>query len=787
MGRAVAAAVYVAAAVVVTWPLATVATTHLGALEGPGDPYLNLWVLGWGVNAWITDPLGTLSGHAFDAPIFHPATGTLTYSDHQLLQSLVASPVYAATGNLALTYNFILLLSIAASGLAMHACTHALTGSLAGAYLAGLVWSCWPYRTAHLLHLQLQALYFLPLAVWAVARIAAGRRWRDAALLGVTAALQAVASVYYGVMTAVALVLATPVLAWTSGQWRRTAFWSRALAAAALAAAIVLPVALVYVRAQAIAGFGRTLYEATAHSASLQSYTQVPPQNLLYGRTGLLSPRDPGPGERDRRHVEHQMFPGVGLMLLALVGLAAGWRSDRRPLVATSLVLIVAGVWLSLGPEGPLGAYAWLAARLPGFDAIRAPARFAVVAMLGAALLAATGLAVLAGRRRRLGALVIVVALLEYVNVGQAFVPAPPTTTQVGRWLREAHEPGPVAYLPVALDRENTPFMVAALEHGRPIVNGYSGQRPLFYTAVVEALSTLPGPEALQMLQDLDVRFVVAPSPIEGAGQPASPFVERAAFAEGIVYEVRWTPEATAAAIVAPGPPPPPVGSIPFAAGESAEYRIQWVGGPLDLPAGLATLRVGGEADARSLAPAAWLFRATASTADWVSRFFEAEYDLATAADADLRPMLHVRTTREGPRRASRRFEYDNVAAEVRPASPSDGPATPLVPDARDALSALYYVRTLALEPGDRISIPINDAGRTLSLSLVVEAEDTVTTPAGQRATLRLAPVITRRLDRRAPVRATVWLSTDEYRVPIVFDVEAGFGRVRAELVNYRP
>jgi hypothetical protein len=787
MGRAVAAAaVYVAAAVALTWPLATVAASRLGAPEGSGDPYLNLWVLGWGAHAWLTDPLGTLSGRAFDAPIFHPATRTLTYSDHQLLQALAAAPIHAWTGNLTLAYNLILLASIAASGLAMHACARALTGSVAGAYVAGLAWACWPYRTAHLLHLQLQALYFLPLAVWALHRLAAGRRWRDAALLGAMAALQAIVSVYYGVMTAVTLVLAAPAVAWTTGQWRRGAFWSRLAGAAVLAAALVLPVASVYLRAGAAEGFGRTLFEAAAHAASLQSYTQVPPQNLLYGQTGLLAPRNPAPGDRDRRHVEHQLFPGVGLMLLALLGLAAGWRSHRRPLAVMAAVLVLAGLWLSLGPEGPLGTYAWLAPRVPGFEAIRAPARFAVVAMLGGALLAAIGTAHLAARRRALVAVALGVMILEYLNAAQPFVPAPPTTTAVGRWLRDAPEPGAVAYLPVTIDRENTPFMVAALEHGRPIVNGYSGQRPQFYTAVVEALSALPGAVGLQMLKDLGVRFVVAPVPMAGAGTPASPFVERAALAEGIVYEVRWTPETLASAIVAPGPPPPPVGLVPFKAGETAEYRIQWVGGPLDLPAGLATLSVG-EAGRPVAGGTTWMFRATARTAEWVSRFFDAEYELETTADADLRPTEHVRNVREGRRRAQRRFEYDATAGEVRPGEPAEGPATPLDRHARDALTALHYLRTLALKPGDRFTVPVNDAGRTLDLSLTVDGRDTIATPAGPRPALRVTPVITRRLERRRPVRATVWLSDDAFRVVLAADIEAGFGRVRAELVNYRP
>jgi hypothetical protein len=207
-----AAAVYVVAAVVLTFPLVLSLTSSLGALQGPGDPYLNLWILGWGLRAWTHDPLSVLSGRVFDANIFFPAETTLAYSDHFLLQALALAPIYALTGDAVLCYNVLLIASIALSGLAMHVFVREVTGSEWGAFLAGLAWACWPYRTAHFLHIQLQALYFLPLALLFLHRVFAGRRWRDVLLLGVATALQFVASVYYGLMTAVALVVVSAVI-----------------------------------------------------------------------------------------------------------------------------------------------------------------------------------------------------------------------------------------------------------------------------------------------------------------------------------------------------------------------------------------------------------------------------------------------------------------------------------------------------------------------------------------------------------------------------------------------
>lgn len=790
-----AAGVYLVAAVALTWPLALQLTTRLGALEGAGDPYLNLWILGTGMKAWLADPGSVISGRVFDANIFHPASGALTFSDHLLLQSLVMAPLYAVTSNLALCYNVLLVLSIAGSGLAMHALVKGVTASTPAAFVAGLAWACWPYRSAHLLHLQLQSLYFLPLAMLALYRLAAARKRSGSVLLGLWAALQAISSVYYGVMTAVTLGVGALAVAWTSGQWRGRRFWSRVILAVVLGALLVAPVAWPYWQSSQREGFGRNLFEAAAHAAAVPSYTQVPPHNLVYGRTGLLAPREPAPGARDRRHVEHQMFPGLVLIGLAALGLWRGWRSDARPVVVSAAAIGVVGLVLSLGPEGVRPVYAWMAEYVFGFQAIRAPARFAIVLMLGLCVLAGVGVA---QARMKTSAVAILTALmcLEYANAPLAFVPAPPASTATGRWLAEEGGSGAVLYLPLTLDRENSPFMVQSLEHGRPIVNGYSGQRPSFYTSLVDAFADPASAEARATLKELNVRFVVSPGDLAGAGQPASPFVEQARFDGRVIYELVWTPESEAALDEVAIAEPPPPGVAPFKVGEQARYDVEWLNGPLDLTAGYITLSVVAP-ESRDLGPAgeppAWVFDVGVETAPWVSRFFEARDRFRTAADSALRPLLHQRALREGRRAVDRVYAYDHAGRRV---SSGDSPAAarrvealtlPLPAGARDALTALWYVRTLPLAPGYSVALPLNEGGRSLALTVSVPARETITVNGAPVSALRVEPRFTARVQRRQAIESTLWLSDDARRVPLMVEVAAGFGRVRLKLVDYRP
>ena len=790
-----AAGIYLVAALVLTWPLATHLTSRLGAVEGAGDPYLNLWILGWGMKAWLSDPLSVLNGSVFNANIFHPAAGTLTYSDHLLLQSLALSPLYAATGNLALCYNVLLIASLTLSGLAMHALARTVSGSERGAFIAGLAWACWPYRTAHLLHLQLQSLYFLPLALLFLHRVAAARRWRDAMWLGVAAALQAMSSVYYGVMSAIAIAVGAVSVAWTTGQWRGRRYWSRILLAAAVGGVLIAPVVWPYWVTQQREGFGRNLFEAVQNSATLQSYTQVPHENLLYGANGLLLPRAPAPGARDRRNNEHQMFPGLVLIGLALFGVVKSWRTDAWPMVATSLALVVAGVLLSLGPEGAPAIYALAADVVFGFHAIRSPARFAAVAMMGACLLAASGIAKAKLGRR---AVIVIGALMmaEYLNAPLTLVPAPETSTPVGRWLREQPGRGAVLSLPLTLDKDNSIEMVRSLEHGRPIVNGYSGQRPAFFTSVADAVADPASIDARATLRELDVRFVVSPEPIRGADRPESPYVERETFGDETVYELVWTAENEDALDAVETVAPPAPGPAPFRVGEVATYSVQWLTGPLDVAAGTIVLSVvtpqPSDTGLEAAAPA-WVFEATAETAAWVSRFFEARDRFRTSTNHEMTPLLHQRFLREGRRSVDRVFAYDHEARNVRTAdsaaSARDGTALalPLAAHARDALAALWYIRTLPLTAGTSVEMPINEAGRNMKAIVSIGPAETVDAFGGAQPAYRVEPRLTTRVQRRQAVEATIWISADARRVPLAADITAGFGRVRLKLVDYRP
>jgi hypothetical protein len=773
-----------AIAAVVTWPLTLHLSSRLGALTGPGDPFLNLWILGWNLHTISSHPVSLLNGRVFDANIFYPSRDALAYSDHQLLQSLSVWPVYAVTHNVTLCYNVVLLLSLVLSAWAMYAFVHAITGSTLASIGAGVVWGFSPFHVTHLLHIQLQALYWMPLTFLLLYRLLRTRRTRDAIWLGVVVGLQACTSVYYGVIGVVGLATAGIVLiaaGWRSDTWRTL---PRLAIAAVVAGLVAAPGIWPYWRVQQDEGFGRTLFEAEHGSAAVASYVQAPPVNLLYGRTGLLRPLPGGGGPLHRRDgPEQDLFPGFVVLALAVVGLSRARRLGAGPIALAVVAAGTVGFILSLGPGGIRMLYAVLHEWVFGFHAVRAPARFAVLVFFALALLAGLGIEWVTGASRVaqkwVAPFILVLIGAEFLNGSVPWVRAPDLSTPSGAWLRAADRWGPVIYLPIGDEHRDTTVMVASLEHGRPIVNGYSGQRPALYSAVVDAMAGFPAPDALRMLRDLGVVFVVVPDAVMIQTVP-SPLVERAHLPDGIVYELQWTSAVEAALDETSAPLPMPAGPAPFRAGETALYQVRWLGGPMAVPAGQATVGSG------SANGDGFDFTARAATASWMRPFFEADDSFESRTDAELFPREYRTSLHEGRRRLIRTAMFDAPGKQVRITSGQGTPVTlPLAPAARDPLSALFYIRTLPLAADFEARMPIDDAGQRTMLKVAVAAADNIVVSGRSYDVWRLEPTLTSLSGRGHPLRAVLWVSRDDRKLPMRARISAAFGTVELELVGY--
>jgi hypothetical protein len=154
-------------------------------------------------------------------------------------------------------------------------------------------------------------------------------------------------------------------------------------------------------------------------------------------------------------------------------------------------------------------------AALPGLDGIRAPARFAVLAMLGLAGLNALAASALITRYRRRGQAIVAalapLLLLEWFVVG--FPAGKPQPLEIPAIYRTAEVQSARSLVSLPEYWGTTDWVLGgdylyyATAHWRPIVNGFGRAAPPGYDAVLELLRSFPG--TADDLRALGVQYVV--------------------------------------------------------------------------------------------------------------------------------------------------------------------------------------------------------------------------------------------------------------------------------------
>ena len=478
-------------AVVMTWPLAA---PGAGVVPDVDDTFFSIWRLAWVAHQLVRDPAAL-----FDANIFYPAEHTLAYSDAMLLVGLAGAPLYWMGAPPWAIHNGLLLAALATSAWATAALALRLTGDRAAALLAGLIAGFAPYRIAHIGHLELQWLVWMPLALLALHALVAAPSVRRGLAVGGCLAAQLLCSIYYGVFLAAFAGVAWLALVWAHGA--RPRLVASTMAAAVPLALVAGPYLLPYA-ASRHAHPPRSAVEVAQYSATPADYLRAAPYNLLRGR------HEEGPAPEER-----SLYPGAAAIVLAL---AAGLWTPRRT-VAVYAVLALLAFDASLGVNG-LG-FRGLQTLLPPLANLRAPARFASLGLVALAVLAAFGVAAIRARVRAPAARAAVVALAAAIGLTEYWSAPIPTRDArlrpmpVDAWLRTLPDDAVILELPVPrLDRlwlYEVHHEVRSIHHWRRLLNGYSGFLPTAYANTLADLETFPDERSVARLQRLSVDYVV--------------------------------------------------------------------------------------------------------------------------------------------------------------------------------------------------------------------------------------------------------------------------------------
>ena len=533
-----AAAALAAIAVAYTWPLPALAGSAVA--HDRGDPLLVTWILWWTAH---TPPL---TSAWWNAPAFYPSTGVLAFSENLLSLAPLTAPIIWVTGSPLLAYNAAFLLSYVLSGIAAYALAFVLTRCAGASFVAAVAFAFAPYRLSHTQHLQLLSSYWMPVAIAALHLYVRTPAWRWAALFAAAWVLQALASGYY--LFFLTVLAALWMLWFIPGRLSRREV--ARLGIAWLAGAVLLaPLMLGYRAIHASYGFRRSPVEVVNYSADVLGVLSASPDSLLW--RNLHAPVSS----------ESEQFPGVTILLVLSAGLLFHRKGRLTPRVQGTegaLVFYVSAaivMWLlSLGPAPKVagavthapGPYAILAL-LPGFDGIRVPARFWMLAVICLATAAALVVSRIPSRRLRRTVVLAATAGMLLDGWPRAF----PIVSAPGMRLTSTT---PRLRLGLPLHEAETETMYGAIGQRRFVFNGYSGYAAPQHAALRDLLEHRD-PRILARLAAREPIEVVVETAGDADGQ-WNAFVQRQPGARRVDVREDWTGyELAATGAVAPEPP----------------------------------------------------------------------------------------------------------------------------------------------------------------------------------------------------------------------------------------
>jgi hypothetical protein len=479
--HAAAAVIFVVLSVLMTWPLAR---NMERALAFPGDPFLNVWILDWVHYATMHRlPL-------FHAPAFYPARYALAFSENLYGIALALIPFRLAGASPITAYNLGILGGFAFSGFGAYLLAHRMTGSFAGGLAAGVFYAFVPFRFTQVSHIQHTWGGWVPVLLLALLWYVDGPSWRRAIVFGAAFVVNGLTNIHWFFFGSFA-VAATAAMFFAAGVRR----WRELLAATGGGLLVLAPFLYPYFAAARLYGMTRSWTEVMIFSARLSDWLVATDQNYLYRglRDATINP-------------ERWLFPGALAIALSIAGAIFFRRSPRA--VAIGLLWIVIGVVGSLGLHTFFHSFLFDA--VPGFKAVRVPARWAAIAYVGMAILIALVTATLERKRVWLAALVPLALLVELRAAPMRWYMTLIEPSPVYGWLARQPLGGAVLELPVGVGASDFDYLLRWPVHRKKLVNGTSGFVPPHLVHLKEMFTSATiGPAFTEELRRIGVQLVI--------------------------------------------------------------------------------------------------------------------------------------------------------------------------------------------------------------------------------------------------------------------------------------
>jgi len=219
--------------------------------------------------------------------------------------------------------------------------------------------------------------------------------------------------------------------------------------------------------------------------------------------------------------------------------------------------------------------------------------------------------------------------------------------------------------------------------------------------------------------------------------------------------------------------------AVRFAPGEVLSYRLDVLG------ADVGTFEVRTSKPARSDKRAALELSSRAHTSAFVSTTMGRYDAYATALlAADFSPLRYREDVDDGPVHRGTEVEFPpdpNGALAVKASTNGEPEQVSMQagPEVRDLLSGFYLFRAQPMKAGATFCMEVFVGRKIWKVTGQVAAKETIDTPLGSMASMRIDADAVRTDDERVKRMAHVWVSDDERRLPL-----AAIGEMRGKVIR---
>ena len=509
----------------VTYPL----LYHLGdRATGMGDELLIAWIHGWVQHQILHNPL-----QLFDANIYYPFINSLAYSDAFITTSLLTFPLSLLLKEPIVAVNATLISSLVLLGMSVYLLTYFFVKDMVYSALAGLLIIFSPVVLDKYVHIQMLAIYFVPLSILSFFSFLKTRKERYLILSMILFILQTYNSFMPGYFIVFAIGITTILYLFKNKPLFLITFTKRRMVIIGLAFLALIPVAIPYYQVSREYNYTRDIRD-TIHFA-------LQPEDLLitnqFSRLSGILNQELFPYTLPEKNVE--IKPGfIGavfsiLVLLSTIFIFRRWKVLSHALQATVLTAAF-GLTLSFGPFLHLGRmtihepfpiplpYLFFYYVAPGFQGFRNSARFEMLFVILASVIVVFVLYQILKRKRlvvqylTVGVLCLLVILEYHGPIHFQQIPQRKEFPKVYEWLKTTPKEAVIIEIPVftwdiqpAVFKENMREYYATVDF-RKRVNGASGYSPEEWQNMVKRqLVTFPDESSIAELKAIGVNYII--------------------------------------------------------------------------------------------------------------------------------------------------------------------------------------------------------------------------------------------------------------------------------------